>query len=161
MAARPTLPSLFERRRDLSPFAALQSEIDRTFDSFRAMFGREAPILGESGAIIPRMDLSESNGTLQITMDLPGVGDDDLDVSLADDVLTIKGARSEEREETDKNFHLVERSHGSFQRSIPLGFTVAPDKVKAAFKQGVLTVTVEKPAEAATKTSKIAVEKVA
>lgn len=159
MTEKPTLPSMFERRKGLSPFAALQSEIDRTFDSFRAMFGRETPILGESGAIIPRMDLSESDGTLQITMDLPGVGDDDLDVSLTDDVLTIKGARSEKREETEKNYHLVERSHGSFQRSIPLGFTVAPDKVKAAFKHGVLTVTIGKPAEAATKSSKITVEK--
>jgi HSP20 family protein len=88
-------------------------------------------------------------------MELPGVRPEDVDIRITGGVLTIRGEKREEKEEKNKNLHFTERSFGSFQRSVQLPSTVDPDKVEATFKNGVLTVTVAKHADAKPKRIKV------
>jgi HSP20 family protein len=103
-----------------------------------------------NGGIVmaPRMDMAETDDSIEITAELPGVDEKDLDVSVEGDVLVIKGEKKSESEEKKKDYHVVERSYGSFRRSIRLPGVVDPEKVKAAFDKGVLRVTLPKPQEA-------------
>jgi HSP20 family protein len=86
----------------------------------------------------------ETEKEIRITAELPGVTEQDIDISLDDDVLTIHGGKKFERKDDKENFHFVERSYGTFQRSLRLPFPVDPDQVQASFENGVLTVTVPK-----------------
>jgi HSP20 family protein len=90
---------------------------------------------------------------------LPGVGEKDVEVVLSEGRLTIKGEKKQEKEEKKKSYHLVERSYGSFARSIGLPFAADPDQVKASFAKGVLSVTVPKPPEVKAKEKKIPIGK--
>ena len=90
------------------------------------------------------MNVSETEKEIRITAELPGVTEQDIDVSLDDDVLTIRGEKKFERTDDKENFHFVERSYGTFQRSLRLPFPVDPEQVQASFENGVLTVTVPK-----------------
>ena len=96
-------------------------------------------------AMAPRVDVSETDTELKIEAELPGIDEKDVEVVLSDGRLTIKGEKKQEKEEKKKDYHMVERSYGSFARSIVLPFEADPDKVKATFAKGVLTVTVPKP----------------
>jgi len=129
-----------------NPFSALQQEIDRLFEGFSRGFsgfpGRE---------LMPSMDLSETDKEIEITAELPGLEEKDIQLNVADNVLTIRGEKKNEREETEKDYHLVERSYGSFTRSVQLPDGVNPDGIKAVMSKGVLKVTVPKPAPAQTK----------
>lgn len=154
------LPRLWSRpqlTRLHDPFTSLQREVDRLFEEFtRGSFF--AP-LGESEVTIaPRVDVSETDSALEVEVELPGVDEKDVDVTLSDNVLTIKGERKQEREEKKKDFHLIERSYGRFARSIPLPFEVDTDAVKAKFAKGVLKVTLPKPPAAQTKARRIEVK---
>jgi HSP20 family protein len=80
-------------------------------------------------------------------------------VILADDVLTIRGEKKAEREQKERDYHLMERSHGTFSRSLPLPFAADPSQVKAGFKNGVLTVTIPKPKEVQEKQHRIEIER--
>ena len=93
------------------------------------------------------MNVSETENEIRISAELPGVKEDDIDVSLNDDLLTIRGEKRFERKDEKENFHFVERSFGTFQRSIRLPFAVNPDQVQASFENGVLTVTLPKSAQ--------------
>jgi HSP20 family protein len=137
------LPFEFGERKELSPFTSLQREMDRLFADFSKRFG--APLAGDA---FPKLDISETDGEIKVSAELPGIEEKDVDVTLRDDVLTIKGEKKAEREEKDKNYHLVERSYGSFQRTIQLPAGMDPAKVKATMDKGVLTVTMPKPAAA-------------
>jgi HSP20 family protein len=99
------------------------------------------------GTFSPAVDLHETEDAYVVKADMPGLKKDDIDLEIAENVVTIKGRREDTKEEKKKNFHRVERFHGSFQRSfmIPGGFD--HDGVAADFKDGVLTVTLPKPAE--------------
>jgi HSP20 family protein len=90
------------------------------------------------------INVSETENEIRITAQLPGVTEQDIDVSLDDDVLTIWGEKGFERTDDKENFHFVERSYGTFQRSLRLPFPIDPDQVQARFENGVLTVTVPK-----------------
>jgi HSP20 family protein len=96
-----------------------------------------------------------------VTAELPGVDEKDVDVTLEQDVLTIRGEKKTARDEQnkDKNWHVVERSYGSFSRAIPLPFDPDPAKVEAKFDKGVLHIHLPKPAEVAKKQQKIEVKK--
>lgn len=159
MNIKSSLPSFFRSSQRVSPFAALQSEIDRAFDSFRDVFPGETAGLAPAGVMVPKMDLSETDGTIEVKMDLPGIKEEEIDVTLSGDMLTIKGEHAEEKEEKKKDYHVLERYQGSFRRQIPLGFTADADTVKASFKDGVLTVTIEKPKTLTEQSRKIAIEK--
>jgi HSP20 family protein len=150
----------FGRRPDLTvgadPFTSLQREMDRVFESF----GRDLGWAGDNGrAMAPSIDVSETDEALEIKAELPGVDQKDVDVTVTDDVLTIKGEKKVERDEKGKSYHVVERSRGSFVRSLTLPFNADPAKTKASFVDGVLTITLPKPPEVEAKVKKIAIGK--
>src|SRR5579859_3760295 len=129
-----------------NPFLALQQEIDRLFEGFtRGFAGFPAR------EMLPSMDLSETDKEIEITAELPGLEEKDIQLNVADNVLTIRGDKKNEREETKKDYHLVERSYGSFARTVQLPDGVNADSIKAVMSKGVLKVTVPKPAPAQTK----------
>jgi len=135
------------------PMLTFQQEMNRLFDAF---FGRSAlepfGTFGEGwDAFSPRMDLSETDQEIVVTADLPGLDDEDIDVSLSHGVLTVSGEKKQEKEEKGRNYHRVERSHGSFRRSIPLPCEVDDGKGDAVFQQGVLTITLPKKGDARTR----------
>jgi HSP20 family protein len=140
-------------RRENDPFAAMQKEINRVFEDF----GRGSPSALASGEISPRIDISETDNAVEVTAELPGIDEKDVDVVLRDDILTIKGEKKFEKEEKKKDYHLVERSYGSFARSIRLPFEADSEAVKANFAKGVLKIAIAKPAEVKEKTVKIPV----
>jgi HSP20 family protein len=121
--------------------------MDRVFDSFTRGF-ELAPFRafdeGLWGGRMPRMDLVETDKDIQVTAELPGMDEKDVEVTLTGDTLTLKGEKKSESEEKGKNVHRMERTHGAFQRTIVLPAEVQADKVEAAFKKGVLTVTLPK-----------------
>ncbi len=141
-------------------FEQLQQEMEQLFDRFRGYppVVSALPRLGFRNGVLPAIDMAETDDVVKITADIPGVDADDLDVSLNGDVLVIKGEKSDERTEEDKNYHMTERSYGSFQRQIPLGFTPADDAIDGHFADGVLKVTIPKPADAKTPSRKITIK---
>jgi HSP20 family protein len=154
--ARSYLPSLFGRDDD--PFGSLFREVQKTFEDF----SRRSPLAGfGSDMLAPRIDIAESKDAIDLTAELPGVDEKDVDVTLANGVLTIRGEKKAERDEKDKdkNWHVVERSYGSFSRTIPLPFDPDLAKVEAKFDKGVLRIHLPKPAEVAKKQQKIEISK--
>lgn len=142
-----------------SPLLSLQRDINRVFDDFWSRFGGSAA--GSNGLLSatgPRTDVSETASAVEVSVELPGMDEKDVDVSLSDEVLTIRGEKKAEREEKKKGYYLAERSYGSFYRSIPLPSGVDPEKAEAQFKQGVLRVTLPKTPEAQAKVRKIEVK---
>jgi len=131
-----------------NPFLSLQQEIDRLFDDFTRGF----PAFGAIGnAMTPTMDVAETDKDIEITAELPGLEEKDVQINVADNVLTIRGEKKAEKEEKDKNYRLVERSYGAFERSLELPKGVNLDAIKATIDKGVLKVTVPKPAPAQVK----------
>jgi HSP20 family protein len=131
------------------PFLSLHREMNRLFDDvFRgaalpAASGSQGQ--GDVGAFVnASMNVSETDKEFRITAELPGVTEQDIAVSLDDDVLTIRGEKKFERKDDKENFHFVERSYGTFQRSLRLPYAVESEQVRASFENGVLTVTVPK-----------------
>jgi HSP20 family protein len=154
--ARSYLPSFFGRDDD--PFGSLFREVQKTFEDF----SRRSPIAGlGSDMLAPKLDIAESKDAIDLTAELPGVDEKDVDVTLADGMLTIRGEKKSERDETDKekNWHVVERNYGSFSRTISLPFDPDPAKVEAKFDKGVLHIHLPKPAEVAKKQQKIEIKK--
>jgi HSP20 family protein len=139
-------------------FSSLHREIDRVFDEFTN--GEHWPfraLAKDNGRMSLRLDISETETDIEVTADLPGVDEKDVEISLADDRLTIKGEKKAETETKEKDHHLLERSYGSFERMTTLPCDVDAEKVKAEFKDGVLKITLPKAPEAKAKTRKIAI----
>ena len=142
------------------PFLSLQCEIDKVFDEFSRGF-RFPRMFEGSVRGGPRIDVSESEEEIKVTAELPGVEEKDVVVVLAENVLTIEGEKISESEDKKKDYHMVERSYGSFQRMIPVRYDIDPDQVEASFVKGVLTVTLAKPPEAIQKVKKIEIKSAA
>ena len=143
----PATPT--QRYRD--PFAEMRAEMDRVFDTFLGRgFGRfNAPSRIEwSEELVPSIDVRETDTDLIVEAELPGMDEKDVSVTLSNGVLTLKGEKKSEREEKEEDYHLMERSYGSFQRSFRLADTIDPDKVTAAFDKGILKITLGKRPEA-------------
>ena len=143
----PTMP----QQRYVDPFAQMRAEMDRLFDSFlgRGFVRFNVPSRSEwSDELVPSIDVRETDTDLVVEAELPGMDEKDVSVTLSNGVLTLKGEKKSEREEKKEDYHLMERSYGSFQRSFRLGDTIDPDKVTAAFDKGVLKVTLAKRPEA-------------
>jgi HSP20 family protein len=143
--------------RYIDPFSAMRAEMDRVFESFLGLgsgLGRRSgrfPALAraeESGAVVPSIDVRETETELAIEAELPGLDEKDVSVTLNNGVLTLKGEKKSEREEKKDDYHLMERSYGSFQRSFQVADTIDADKVKATFEKGVLKVMLPKRPEA-------------
>ncbi len=151
MARNPLSPFGFggvgERGLGSDPFLSLHHEMNRLFDDvLRGTFGvpsREGQG-GQGGTLMPHIDVSETEKELKICAELPGVTENDVEVTLNDDVLTIRGEKKFERRDEKENFHFVECSYGTFQRSLRLPYPIDPEQVQASFEHGVLTVTLPK-----------------
>ena len=136
----------FRRHAPANPFERMQQEMDRLMRDFEP-FGERAPFWsGEETGLLASVDVSETDGEMQIVADLPGLDEEDIDLTLANGVLIIKGERKSESEEKDedRNYHRIERSYGAFTRRIALPCEVESDKAEADFSKGVLTVRLPK-----------------
>lgn len=122
---------------------SVQSEINRLFNT---LFESPAPA-GNGGTRrwIPAMDLVETEHDFVLRADLPGLAEDDVKIELQDDVLTISGERTTEHEERKQGYYRIERSSGTFARSLTLPEGVDPALIKASFDRGVLEVHIPKP----------------
>jgi HSP20 family protein len=130
----------------LDPFVAFRREMDRMFDDFLRGSALRPALAGWQGTA-PAVDIDETDKELVITAELPGVTDKDVEVSLAGDILTIKGEKKAEQEQKNGDTYYAERRFGSFSRSFRLPFRLADEKVDAKFKDGVLTIRLPKPPE--------------
>ncbi len=137
------------RREENWPLGAFR-DFDRMFDEFFNGYGDPAPwrgSLAQAGMLSPWLDVAETDKGYEIAVELPGIDDKDVEVTLAEGVLTIKGEKKAEKEEKNGGRIHVERSFGSFCRSLSLPEDADPEKTDARFEKGVLTVTVEKRAD--------------
>ena len=156
------LPSIFSAEMERNPFFhSLHKEIDRVFDRFRDRDTVEGEdLFAKAGhRITPALDIAETDTAVEVTAELPGVLEKDLEISITGGVLTLKGEKTTDREEKEKDYHLVERRYGSFRRSIPLGFEPEDGKVEAKFADGILRLKIEKPETAVAKTQTIKIAK--
>jgi HSP20 family protein len=120
---------------------SLREQMDRLFDRFMDFKWEEFPAFGEWA---PGLDLSETKENLIVKVEVPGMDPKDIEVSLQENLLTIKGEKKQEKEEKDERHHRVERSYGAFTRSTWLPVAVDDKRVEARFKNGLLTVTLPK-----------------
>jgi len=135
----------------------VRDEMNRLFDSVFSGWPERRESLLE-GDWAPSVDVAEMEEEIVVTAELPGIEQNEVEISIADNVLTLKGEKKEETEEKKKNYHRIERSYGSFQRSIGLPTGVQADKATAKYKDGVLRITIPKAEEAMPKQIKIDVE---
>jgi HSP20 family protein len=152
-----------------SPLGNLRREFDRMLDEFpwgwrrpipRSLFDVEPFWRGVSGfGAVPAVDIAEKEKEYEITAELPGMDESNIDVKFADGVLTIKGEKKEEKEEKKKDYYLSERRYGSFQRSFPVPESVDANKIEAKVVNGVLTVRLPKSPEAQKNEKRIAIKK--
>ncbi|MBX6423500.1 Hsp20/alpha crystallin family protein [Thermosulfurimonas sp. F29] len=139
------------------PLQELRREIDRIWDEF---FGRvRFPERWEGFEWAPAVDVSETEDSVVVRADVPGLDPEDLEVNISGNLLTIRGEKKQEKEEKKENFYRVERVYGSFVRTVELPAEVEGDKAEATYKNGVLKIVLPKKAEARGKTIKIRVEK--
>lgn len=137
-----------------NPYAQLHRQIDDLFERF--FHGWELPFespmpstLGGSGGMsVPAVDVTETDDELQVTADLPGMTEKEIEVTLDEQSLTLRGEKRMDREEKKRNWHVSERSYGSFQRTIPLPSGLDTSKIRANFKNGVLMVRLPKTQDA-------------
>ena len=149
-------------QRYLDPFSAMRTEMDRVFDTFLGRGFASLPTsrnLGWDQSLAPCVDVRETEKEFVIDAELPGIKEEDVTVSINNGILTLKGQKKSEREEQEEDYHLMERSYGSFQRSFQFGDTVDSENVKASFEKGILTVTLPKLPEAARTEKRIPVKK--
>lgn len=152
--------------------AQLHQQIDRMFDNMVRGFGLpslsswglggfESPFftagtMGQNGVMRPKVDIAANAKEYTVTVEVPGVEEKDVKLELsADGTLMIRGEKKQEKEEKESNFYRVERSYGSFQRVLSLPQDVEREQISAAFKQGVLTITLPRKAEAQTESRNI------
>lgn len=152
MNLKSLVPVGRDRNAVYHPFASIYRELDRMLEDF----GRGFPGLGAiSQALTPATDVVETDKEIEITAELPGLEEKDVKIDLSDNVLTIRGEKRAEKEEKDKNYRMIERTYGAFARSIELPPGVDASAIKATIANGVLKVTVQKPAPAQAKTIEV------
>ena len=153
---------------DWQPFEALRNQVDRLFHdfqtgflqapSYRSLLDMEPFWRRDFGFnVTPAIDIVEKEEAFEVTAELPGLDVKNIGLQLSDNVLTIKGEKQEEKEETNKDRYVSERRYGSFRRSLQVPGSVDADKIEASFKSGVLTVTLPKSPEAQKKQKTIPV----
>jgi HSP20 family protein len=147
------------------PLETLQHEVDRLFRDFnrgwplsRAVDFEPMWQMDINWGNVPAVDVVEKEKAFEVTAELPGMDEKNIDVSVSNGMLTIKGEKQEDKEEKKKGYYLSERRFGSFERSFRIPVGVDPDKIDASFKKGVLTVTLPKKPEAQKPEKKISVK---
>lgn len=158
------LPVKSEKLAAPASFQSLRKEIDRLFDDFnllrstRSIFDFDLQHLSSGWPNAPAVDLAEKENEYEITAELPGIDAKNVEIKLANHTLTIKGEKTEEKEEKKKDYYLSERRYGSFQRSFQLPHGVDVNGIEASFGKGVLTVKLPKTTEAREAGKNIAVK---
>jgi HSP20 family protein len=153
------------RLQEDRPFGGFREEMESLHRSIDRLFenaigdGFGPSLLSESWqrGVVPRMDATEDDKAFRITVELPGMEEKDVAVSLSERVLTIRGEKKEEKEKKEKNYHRQERAYGSFQRVLQLPSDVDAEKITASFKNGVLTIDLPKTQESQAKVKQIPV----
>jgi HSP20 family protein len=145
-----------QRRAVALPFNRLRNEIDRLFDDFsigwpaRSVFSFSAP-----AGLNPAMELSATDNGYELSVELPGIEEKDIEIEFADGVLTVSGEKREESEKKENGYLLSERRYGSFRRQLTLPADVDPETIEAKFRQGVLKLVIKKDRKAADRARKI------
>lgn len=162
--AAPAAPAEWES------LGSLRRQVDRLFEDFGRGWGLWRPFGGSlldlkpdwPGDVVfgkaPAVDLVEKDHDYEITAELPGMDEKNVEVKLANGVLTISGEKKDEKEEKKQNYYLSERRYGAFQRSFQVPEGVEADKIAASFKNGVLSIVLPKTAEAVKQEKKIAIQ---
>jgi HSP20 family protein len=147
-------------RDDNHPFYSLQSQMNSLFDDFFTGFNGmpRALATGGFGAFSPSVDVKESDKDFTVRAELPGVEEKDIEVTVTNDAVTIKGEKKEEKEDKGKNYYYMERSYGSFNRIIHLATETESGKAEASFKNGVLNITIPKSLAAKAKGTKVPIK---
>ena len=151
------------------PFDGLRREMDRLFDSLdggfwraafpRSLYGMPPMARGEPMlTAAPAVDVTETDKAYEIVAEMPGMDEKNVEVNFANGVLTIKGEKKEDKEETKKDYYLRERTFGSYQRAFQVPDMVEPEKIEATFQKGVLTVRLPKSMDVQKATKKIDVK---
>lgn len=154
---------------DARPLQALRQQVDRLFEDFqrgywhlpfsRTVLDVEPFWRGDfTFGATPSVDIIEKDDAYKVTAELPGMAAGDIEVKFSDGMLTISGEKEEDKEEKKNDYFLSERRYGSFKRSFRVAEGVDADKIESTFKNGVLTVTLPKTAEARKKTKTIPVK---
>jgi HSP20 family protein len=147
------LPRLWIKTQALDPFRVMRREME---DALRAF--DQKPTSPGIGAGAPAINVAETNDAFEVTAELPGVDEKDINVSLDDNQLVISGEKKAESTKEEKDWHVEERSYGSFYRSMFLPFEPEEGAVEAHFDKGVLHLTIKKPAKAVKTTKTINVK---
>lgn len=138
------------------PFDSLRNQVDRLFRDFETGF-LQSPLYRDvdnfwrrelAFPLTPAIDIVEKDNAFEITAELPGLDAKNIELSVSNDVLTVKGEKTEEKEEKTKDRYVSERRYGSFRRAVQLPASVDAGKIEASYKSGILTVTLPKSAEA-------------
>jgi len=142
----------------------LHREVDRVFENFWSGFGMPSLLREDGGALAGismdvRVDTSEDDKAYHVTAELPGMSEKDVEVTFADNTLTISGEKKEEKDVKEGNYHRRERSFGSFRRSFALPVEVDEAKIAATFKDGVMTIELPKSKTAQKKAKKITISR--
>lgn len=141
------------RGEETHPLSQLQRQMNSLFEDFLSGWGSE---WGSGHSFSPKVSVRESEKDIVVSAELPGMEQKDVELTLTPEALTLRGEKREESESGDgRNAYTMERSYGMFQRSIPLSCEIDTDKVDAAFKNGVLTVTLTKTPAAQAQSKKI------
>lgn len=160
MSLQSWLPSWPAHRRDEEgPLAELHKQMDELFDGWARSVRVPVADRHETGILRPTIDVSETDDAFRIIAELPGVEDKDIDVTVSDDRLTIKAEKRKESEQEDEHFHRVERSYGTFERTMALPRGVDTENVDAEMKNGTLAITVPKTQNMKEHTRKVEVKK--
>ena len=145
---------------DLIPFRRYRAPVARPRQDLFHWFLEDFDLPGfgtAEGEWLPAFDVSETDDEVIVKAELPGMDVKDIDITMTDGLLTIKGERKMEKEDKRENYHRIERQFGSFSRSLNLGVNVKGDSIDAGYKDGILTVTLPKAEE--DKPKKIEVKK--
>jgi len=147
-------PSRYTLRSFDEPIVAMQRALQRTFDEA----WQNMPAATETAAISVRLDIREDEKAFHVIAELPGLGDNEVEVTFDDGLLTIRGEKKIARDDKKDTWHVVERSYGSFARQVALPANIDSDQIEAKFEKGVLTVTLPKAAPEQTSAKKISIK---
>lgn len=163
-SSQSALPSLFNWQ---APLIDLRKEIDQAFSNvmkgWPQVWDRDpfkdfaTPNAFEPRGLSPNVEVAEADGAYEITAELPGLDEKDVEVTVQEGLLTLSGEKKAEREEKKKDYYLSERGYGAFKRTFRIPDDVESDKIAAAMKKGVMTITMPKSAESKAKARKVAI----
>lgn len=145
-----------------NPILAMHQQMQNLFDDFSRRLGVSAwptmPGPFTDGFLRPSIDIKEDQNQYTLSLELPGVERDDVRLEVEGDTLVISGEKRQEKDNSEENYHFVERHYGAFQRVLNLPTDADPDNIRANFKNGVLTVTIGRREQARENVKRISVE---